>query len=361
MKLRIQLTPAHGVEIRGTGAVAEAAEKELAEALRDTASSPPLFSFIITDAPPPPGSGSYFGMVRTTKSGIAWRMDRMDYDLVFAPNEPLTVTMHTGRRGPPFRIPRGLFPLIERTAISWPQAQAYHAMLLLEFFALLTGQVGVLHASAVERDKRVLAITSTGGVGKTTSAFRLVKQAGFRHLADDVLLVDQSGQCSRSVRKLMVYPYNTRDLPMLEHAVRKGGSLQYLLWKLDDHLGLDRRRRRVKASDIFERDVASNGRLDAVVLMRRSHRPGVCIHDVTRDSIAARATEIIISEFAPFFDMLRTSAALVGDDFPWSSDRVARRNYDALRNAFAATRRLHVADVGPSTDPTETLADLAMQ
>lgn len=358
VRLKLELTPSHWMLLHGTGAVAETVATELEGASTTRDEGAPLFSFNITEEGAPASQGPRFGNVRSLSNGVAWRMDRMDYELVVQATSPLRVTMHIGRRGPPYRIPKALFPAIERTAMSWTEAQAYHAVLLLEFLALVTGDVGVLHAAAVEQNGKILALTSAGGVGKTTSACRLVHRAGFRHLADDILLVDASGEARRSLRKLMIYPYNARDIPSLEGAVRKGSRSARLLWDADRALGLGRRRRRVAARDLFGDRLATGGRLEAVVLLRRMGLPGIQLHAADSASLAARANEIIIAEYGPFMDLLRTSTALLGESFPWSPRRVAERNIETLTCALGHATRLHICDLGPDFDPTDDLRAL---
>jgi hypothetical protein len=358
VQIKLELTPGRWVSLQGNGAVADAVALELEGAAAPPLGGEPVFTFTITDAPVPHDDGAKLAHVRSVQGGVAWRFERMDYDLFLTTSAPLQVTMHIGRRGPPFHIPALLFPLVERTAISWTEAQAYHVMLLIEFVALLSGNIGVLHASAVEREGRALVLTSVGGVGKTTNACRLVNRKGFRHLADDILLVNSDGHCRRSLRKLMVYPYNARDIPELEAKIRRGSKSARLLWDIDRFLGLERRRRRIHANDLFAGRVANNAAFHAAVLLRTGTDPGVRFQEVSAESLAIRANEIVISEFGPFMDQVRLTTALLGQSFRWSSTWVTSRNVELLTHAFERASLLRIADLGANCDPTNELCEL---
>lgn len=360
MQIEIELAPGYHAVIRGSGAVADAVERELSGARAfPLPSSELVLSLEITEEASKDEAGPRLGPVRATSSGVIWRLDRMDYELAIESESPLRVAMHIGHRGPPFRIPRALFAALERTAMSWADAQAYHAVLLIEFFALMSGRLGVMHASAVERGGKVLAITSAGGVGKTTSALRLIERAGFHHVADDILVVDAMGRCRPSFRKMMIYPYNLKDAPQLERAVRAEDTIRgRILWDLDRVLRLGRRRRRVPLANLFGERLASSGELHALVFLRRLGRPALELSDISPQSLSERANELVLAEYQPFVHLLRTSAALLGDAFAWSVAHVTKRNRENLISAMSRAERLCIADLGHGCDPTEAFASL---
>jgi hypothetical protein len=214
-----------------------------------------------------------------------------------------------------------------------------------------------LHASAVERSGKALVLTSVGGVGKTTTACKLVTKLGFRHLADDILLTDSDGRCCRSMRKMMVYPYNSRDIPELEDAVKGGDRFSRLLWDLDRLLRLERRRRRVHARELFPGHIAERATVAATVLLRNTSEPGIHFRAISAPDLATRAHEIVVSEFGPFTEWLRLSTALFGEGFRWSPARVAANNVEMLTSAFGGSC-LQIGDLGPDVDPTQPLSEL---
>jgi hypothetical protein len=358
---RVPLTPSTWALLDGDGAVAEVAQREFETRGAAALQGSPLFRLEISERAAPVTSGSVLGPAREVEAGVALRLERMDMDLVLRDGPELDATLHIGRRGPPFHLPKLVVPYFERTAMTWAECQAYNAALLLEALCLLSRRVAVLHASAVERAGKVVAFTSIGGVGKTTTACALVAQHDFRHLSDDITLLDEDGALFRSLRKMMVYPYNDPSvMPRLDAAVTATGLRSRLLWELDSRLHLGRRRRRLTAGALFgQARVAEQGQLDSVVFLQRSVRPGIKLSEISPEELARRASPILELEFASFFSLVRHAEALRGSASPLSISAAGPANELLLQSAFRSARKTLVAELGPDSTPNQLAALVA--
>lgn len=72
----------------------------------------------------------------------------------------------------------------------------------------------LIHAAALEKDGQVLLLPSWGGVGKTATVCRFVREHGWRLLGDDLVILGD-GQVKPFLKPFVIYPYHKDLFPEL--------------------------------------------------------------------------------------------------------------------------------------------------
>lgn len=79
---------------------------------------------------------------------------------------------------------------------------------------LLADNKTMIHAAAVEKDGEVLLMPSWGGVGKTATVCRFVRDHGWRLLGDDLVIIGD-GMVHPFLKPFVIYPYHRTLFPEL--------------------------------------------------------------------------------------------------------------------------------------------------
>lgn len=82
--------------------------------------------------------------------------------------------------------------------------------------SLLAANYTLLHAAALEKDGEVLLLPSWGGVGKTATVCRFVREHGWRLLGDDLVIIGEK-HVLPFLKPFVIYPYHKDLFPELFH------------------------------------------------------------------------------------------------------------------------------------------------
>lgn len=80
---------------------------------------------------------------------------------------------------------------------------------------LLKKQSSFIHASALERNGRVMLLAGTGGCGKTSMTFRMLEDDKFSYLAEDFSILSADGDVFFNPKTLSIYASDLRGDPQL--------------------------------------------------------------------------------------------------------------------------------------------------
>lgn len=354
------------LRLQGEHPVLDLVLDELAP-LRIDGEAAPDVELCVGTPPVPPAAAVSLGPV-TAHGDAAWcRFPRTGFEVYFAPprpEEPERLTVAVGPRPMPFRMPRPLFRWVEPTFLTPVQAQAYVFLLRLVEGSvfLLGGGTALLHAACLERDGRAVALTSAGGVGKTSTAAALLARRGWRYLTDDIALLADDGTVAFHPRWPMVYAHNLRHDPGLRRRITgTGGWRGRLQWNVLSAARIARRRRRVPPSALWgEERIGRAARLDVVAFLARGERDELAVEDAAAADLARRARAIMAVEQATLGEMVRLWEAAGEPPVPWEA--ALDRHQDIYERVFtAARRRVHLllprsGDVAAAADAVETMA-----
>lgn len=79
---------------------------------------------------------------------------------------------------------------------------------------LLSQNMTLLHAAAIEKDGEVLLLPSWGGVGKTATVCRFIQNYGWKLLGDDLIII-KDNQAIPFLKPFVIYPYHRNLFPQL--------------------------------------------------------------------------------------------------------------------------------------------------
>ncbi|OWY62060.1 hypothetical protein B7486_60435 [cyanobacterium TDX16] len=275
----------------------------------------------------------------------------------------VSIDVHVGDRPMPHHLPRRAFRWLEPSFMTPVEAQAYVFILQIVEGSvfLFGGRTGLLHSSCVERDGSALALTSTGGVGKTSTAARLLRRPGWRYLSDDIVFVTPDAEVRLHRRWPMVYAYNVaHDHELRESVSRRGGRSGHVQWRVHELAHLDRRRRRVPPATLYGPErVGDRGALEAVAFLTRGSDEQLVVEETSAADLSRRCCAVILDEQRTLVALLRHWEA-AGTPFV-SVDEVAARHERTFSEAFATAHRRVLArlpasgDVGRAADAFEDL------
>ena len=232
--------------------------------------------------------------------------------------------------------------------------------------ANLSAGQSFLHASALERDGRRVAIVARGGMGKTGTLLQLVSSGGWRYLSDDWTVVESSGVVHRSHKPVQVFPRNLTQLPRGEALLLAGRTAgDRFSWWVRKRLGRARgMRRKVTAAELFGDDqMGSAGPLSEVLLVRRGDVGQIVEQDVDAAELAGQAAVMVAEELAPSLRLLGPHLGELSGGTWISTDQVHAATEGVLARVVAECERLEVRvpDAMPEPEIERYLVDRLSQ
>lgn len=85
-------------------------------------------------------------------------------------------------------------------------------LVILLQLSLLAAGYTLLHAAALEKDRKTLLLPSWGGVGKTATVMRFVRDHGWKLLGDDLVIIGK-GRILPFLKPFVIYPYHKKLFP----------------------------------------------------------------------------------------------------------------------------------------------------
>lgn len=202
-------------------------------------------------------------------------------------------------------VPSGIFRLLHPGHLSQSEylAQLFFRQVfypLVQMVNLRHGQTFV-HALAIERGARRIAVIADGGMGKTGTLLRLVVDAGWRYLSDDWTVVESCGRIHRSQKSLAIFPRNLRRHIQGEARLwRSLSCASRTAWKVRKSMGVERGlQRAVQAEDLFEASqIGTGGPLTEAFLIQRSDVTGPMEISMNPSQLGEAAARMVERELA---------------------------------------------------------------
>ena len=185
-------------------------------------------------------------------------------------------------------------------------------MMLLEYL-LLKNHATFIHSAGVEKDGAAYIFPSWGGVGKTASVAKLIREKGYKLLGDDLNILAEDGTVYAFPKKFVLYAYH-RNLfsdTMKGTALVGGGlskfaskmipSVKSTLRHFPGLLAWARRHnpqsKRISPYEIFgEEQIAISGKLKAATWLERIDIPKTTKVNTNYYDLAAKSLSITIHE-----------------------------------------------------------------
>jgi len=227
---------------------------------------------------------------------------------------------------------------------------------LVQLRQLSMGQTWI-HSSAVTKGERTVALMAWGGTGKTSTMLQLVRHDGWRFLADDLTVIDESGHVYRAPHRLQMSALNVEGDACLRKRVLAGrGPLDRFQWyERKWRRGAGRVRRRMHASELFGGDaIADEGQLTDAFFLRRVNRPSFNSRDISPEHAAALSSQVLHAELDPLCEM---QTAIFSSAVPVELPGLQTIHNEAeriLTSAFSSLRaRCRLIDVPFGAGPSD--------
>jgi len=177
--------------------------------------------------------------------------------------------------------------------------------------SLLSCGYSLLHAAALEKDAEVLLLPTWGGVGKTATVCRFVRDYGWRLLGDDLVIIGE-GRVLPFLKPFVIYPYHKDLFPELfargeNHTVKNLAvsnlmshmipAVKRTLRPFPRVLAFLRKHNpqsmRVSPSKIFSADqISAGGTPCRMVWLERSMKPNVFYGSISPQTLASKAVTV---------------------------------------------------------------------
>lgn len=301
--------------------------------------------FVFGTCPKLPVDACIESRVSSWKDGFRVNAGALRYQ-VSVEVQPMRVTVEETdiRTGLRRNLPARLFQWTDWNFLTRRQTIAKNFMYdafdyLTQITQLKYGQTYV-HASGFEKDEVGVAIFALGGIGKTTSMLKMVREDGWRFLSDDLAMIDSKGILWRSPKRMQIYAYNLINQSALEKDLFRGRSvIDRLSWWLFKAVrGVSKVRRRVSAEELFGTSkVATCAKLHHAIFAERVNNENFSFASIEPSEVAERMAPIVTMELSPYStieSIIRGSGNF--NLLPSSSDmeRIAK---DAINNALESS------------------------
>lgn len=177
--------------------------------------------------------------------------------------------------------------------------------------SLLECGYSLLHAAALEKDGQVLLLPSWGGVGKTATVCRFVREYGWRLLGDDLVIIGDN-EVRPFLKPFVIYPYHKDLFPELFQKGENHTVKNLAISNMMSHMipGVKRALRpfprvlaylrkhnpqsmRVAPQKIFEESQLSQGGTPSkVVWLERSMKADIYYSEITPQALASKAVSV---------------------------------------------------------------------
>ena len=189
-------------------------------------------------------------------------------------------------------------------------------MCMLEIVLLKSG-ITFAHCAALEKDGQALFLPARGGVGKTATVVKMIREHGWKLLCDDLLLLDGESACAYGYHKMFViYGYHQNLFPelfaerrspvkndALNHAMTKMIPTAKKVLRLVPGLLAYAREHNPQQMRVYPRDIFRPEQLSfkadkirKTMWLERTAGDTVSIQNCTEEEIASRCAAITMSE-----------------------------------------------------------------
>ncbi len=161
----------------------------------------------------------------------------------------------------------------------------------------------LLHASAfTNQNEEVFLIGGTGGVGKTSLELELCIKGNYRFLADDMAIIDQSGNVYPNLAFPKVYGYNLRNNPDLKDRIFQNRSLaDKFAWTFRQAVfGDSGVRRKVSPREIFSRVSNVPAKLRHYIILVKEARQNIELTNITPQIASDMSHSVLQTELWAF-------------------------------------------------------------
>lgn len=231
--------------------------------------------------------------------------------------------------------------------------------------ALLEQNLTFIHAAGLEKEDQVLLLPSWGGVGKTATVVRMIKEQKWKLLGDDLIIINSNGEVIPFLKPFVIYGYHKslfpsifsekkaiirnelisnwlrKMIPTLKKILRITPRVLAFLRKYNPHSI------RVSPLKIFDiNQLSSGGKLKQAYWLERTISHKSDLKRLKVSQLASKVTAVTIMEI--FGDRINAVNVMCGNGV-LQYDELYLKMYKIIRDAFNNTEtfQLNISSTVP--------------
>ena len=161
-----------------------------------------------------------------------------------------------------------------------------------------------LHAGIFSKNDEAIAITGTGGSGKTSSLFKMLENKKYKYLSEDFGIISKNLKTYYNPKPLSIYESDIKFNPkILKQTYEFLDIKQKLLW--DIQVKLLKRNPIVKVNPevLLKSQIQKEAKLKKVLYYLRTDTKTIKINDISKEELAIRSLNVALREFKMFFEI----------------------------------------------------------
>lgn len=193
------------------------------------------------------------------------------------------------------------------------------------------------HASVLECNGEAVAMTGTGGGGKTSSLFHLLDtNPQTRYLAEDFGVIDGDGIAHYNPKHVSIYDSDTRQNLLKGCIDRELSITKRVAWSSRKHLLHKNPRLKVSPRSVIGNDrIGSQARLKQAFFMVRGEYDAISVARISSDELIDRTLHVTYREMKFLVELSRLVSANKPASMPHlSPDELVARNREIYQAAF---------------------------
>ena len=169
---------------------------------------------------------------------------------------------------------------------------------------LLKKKKTFLHAGIFSKNGEAIAITGTGGSGKTSSLFKILENKKYKYLAEDFGIIGDDGWTYYNPKALSIYETDIQFNPKILNKTYEFLTLkEKLLWDLQVKFLHQDPIIKVNPQKLLSTQIVLKSKLKKVLYYVRVDTDEISISNISKEDLAARSLNVALREFKMFFEI----------------------------------------------------------
>ena len=173
-----------------------------------------------------------------------------------------------------------------------------------------------LHAGIFSKNGEAIAITGTGGSGKTSSLFKVLEDKEYKYLAEDFGIIGKDIKTYYNPKPLSIYETDIKFNPkILNKTYDFLDSKQKILWDIEVKYLKRDPIIKVNPKKLLNTQIEEQTILKKVLYYLRTDTQSIKINDISKEELAERSLNVALREFKIFFEIFTLLNANKKNDY----------------------------------------------
>ena len=193
-----------------------------------------------------------------------------------------------------------------------------------------------LHSGIISDGKKTIAITGTGGSGKTSCLFKMLENKKYRYLSEDFGIIDENSTAYYNPKFVSIYKSDTRQDILKNYIMFKMNKKQKIIW--DYRCKIKRQNPRIKVSPkkVIGKDrLGACNKLTNIFYLIRGDFNSIIVENMSQEELVERSINVTYREMKTFCEINRLIQANKPQEYDYlSTEEVINKNKKIYKKAF---------------------------